>query len=864
MSWRFKFPLIVLALLALSIGLMGGFSQAARAAQPGASPAAPEDFVYSNWIEQPNSTFAFTRFDGEYSYDTGLVYFLGGRLADGNTDGSVWSYNPNTGAYADTGVDMPVPISNYQIARVVNGSGDEEFFLFGGRPAAGGVTNVVQSYIPASNSTVDYTATDPYPLSTSPGGMVVVDNIVYSFGGFDAVVVTDDTYFFDISAPAGSRFTAGPPLNMARSYIAATSVDGYVYAIGGDSWDGASLFAEEIAERLDTSNPVAWDDAGVADLPIACDETPAFGFDSDAAYDYAGTIIVGGCGQWSSEIDEVQFYDVAANTWDVDFPNLNQSRRNHAGAFIPIGDGTDGLPGVWVWGGIQAGDANVLTIPESNQITPLGDFTLVPQERYVPGFGTVTVEMGAANRSGGDDVFDLDYSDTAGWNIDGPATVAADDGETTAFTFDVEIPPSASCGELTVVTVEAQGQSNPGLTDTATATVQLTCETGIAGTIDDANTGLEIPSAYVYVELVGDDSVFAEAFANENGNYAIIDLAPGDYYLGVSAQGYEWSPLPDGWPSGADVVTVVDSAVTVHDVTLNAPLMEWSPNFFIPTADPGQVLHRTLTIDNTGTSDLFVSVGNYDGSVTPPPLDHPAMDPPFRVDPQILAEIEIDGATDFIVMMKEQADLSAAYGMADWAARGQYVYDTLLETANRTQAALRGDLAAEGLSFQPFIAANGLMVNGGGLDVVNALAARSDVAYLLANRSVPLADPASAPPASPEALTWGVMAVNADDVWTTHGVTGEGIVVANVDTGVEWTHSALDDQYRGGPGDHDYNWFMPTEGCAGQTEPCDNDGHGTHTMGTMVGSTDPTDPVNATEGIGVAPGAQWIACKGCD
>jgi hypothetical protein len=257
MSWRFKSLFVSLALFALSVGLIGGYSYAAPAAQSGASPAAPEDFVYSDWIEQPNSSFAFTRFDGEYSYDTGLVYFLGGRLADGNTDGSVWSYNPNTGVYSDTGVDMPVPISNYQIANVTNSSGDEVLMLFGGRPAAGGVTNAVQGYIPSSNSTVDYTGTDPYPVATSPGGSVVVDNIVYSFGGFDAVVVIDDTYIFDINAPAGSRFTAGPPLNLARSYIAATAVDGYVYAIGGDTWDGTALFAEEIAERLDTSNPVA-------------------------------------------------------------------------------------------------------------------------------------------------------------------------------------------------------------------------------------------------------------------------------------------------------------------------------------------------------------------------------------------------------------------------------------------------------------------------------------------------------------------------------------------------------------------------------------------------------------------------------
>src|SRR5262249_44865187 len=40
--------------------------------------------------------------------------------------------------------------------------------------------------------------------------------------------------------------------------------------------------------------------------------------------------------------------------------------------------------------------------------------------------------------------------------------------------------------------------------------------------------------------------------------------------------------------------------------------------------------------------------------------------------------------------------------------------------------------------------------------------------------------------------------------------------------------------------------------------PCDNNGHGTHTMGTMVGGD------NGANQIGVAPGAQWITAKGCE
>ena len=45
-------------------------------------------------------------------------------------------------------------------------------------------------------------------------------------------------------------------------------------------------------------------------------------------------------------------------------------------------------------------------------------------------------------------------------------------------------------------------------------------------------------------------------------------------------------------------------------------------------------------------------------------------------------------------------------------------------------------------------------------------------------------------------------------VWAM-GATGQGIVYANADTGVQWDHPALKDQYRGWDGqhaDHNYNW----------------------------------------------------------
>jgi subtilisin family serine protease len=100
--------------------------------------------------------------------------------------------------------------------------------------------------------------------------------------------------------------------------------------------------------------------------------------------------------------------------------------------------------------------------------------------------------------------------------------------------------------------------------------------------------------------------------------------------------------------------------------------------------------------------------------------------------------------------------------------------------------------------------------------------------------------------------------VNADDVWAL-GYDGSGMVVANLDTGVRYTHETLQPSYRGNLGgsfDHDHNWLDGVDGSA--SSPVDDHGHGSHTMGTMIG-----DDGGANQ-IGMAPGATWVACDSCD
>ncbi len=95
--------------------------------------------------------------------------------------------------------------------------------------------------------------------------------------------------------------------------------------------------------------------------------------------------------------------------------------------------------------------------------------------------------------------------------------------------------------------------------------------------------------------------------------------------------------------------------------------------------------------------------------------------------------------------------------------------------------------------------------------------------------------------------------INVPYLWS-KGYTGEGSVVCSFDTGVDGDHEMLSSKWRGNfGGPASMHWFGPR----GDSLPYDNLGHGSHTMGVMVGS-------NGTDTIGVAPGARWICAAVID
>lgn len=248
-----------------------------------------------------------------------------------------------------------------------------------------------------------------------------------------------------------------------------------------------------------------------------------------------------------------------------------------------------------------------------------------------------------------------------------------------------------------------------------------------------------------------------------------------------------------------------------------------------------------------------------------------------KIDASLWKKVESGKSIDFVAVMKQQADVSAAATLATKDEKGEYVFQILQTTARQTQKPVLQLLQNEQTTYQSFFIINAIYAVGDAR-LIRMLAERDDIAYIADNPRFPLQLPPNEPDeniiSARSAVEWGVQKISADQVWAL-GYTGQGVVVAGQDTGYDWSHPAIKPKYRGWNGtvaDHNYNWHdaihtlsplnhdsIPSPSlnpCGLDAKiPCDDDSHGTHTMGTMVGDD------GAGNQIGVAPGARWIGVR---
>ncbi|MBD3220868.1 S8 family serine peptidase [bacterium] len=226
-----------------------------------------------------------------------------------------------------------------------------------------------------------------------------------------------------------------------------------------------------------------------------------------------------------------------------------------------------------------------------------------------------------------------------------------------------------------------------------------------------------------------------------------------------------------------------------------------------------------------------------------------------------------------IVHLREQAPVDAISAdlstrQATRQQRNTEVVRALRETADRTQPPLLDDLSvAQGrgsvAGFTSYWIANIVVVQATE-DVIRDLVDRSDIAWIEPNFTVSLIEPVMSADATRDGteldsrgigLAPGIEAVRAPEVWNQLGIDGTGALIGSLDTGVDGNHPSLATRWRGISEPASECWLDVIG--SGASFPTDYNSHGTHTVGTMCGLA-PDDT------IGVAPGAQWIACNAID
>ena len=227
------------------------------------------------------------------------------------------------------------------------------------------------------------------------------------------------------------------------------------------------------------------------------------------------------------------------------------------------------------------------------------------------------------------------------------------------------------------------------------------------------------------------------------------------------------------------------------------------------------------------------------------------------VEKAVLDEIDAKGRASYWIEFDSDVDLSPAY-LLEWNERGWFVYKTLKEHAIETQAEAISYLQFTNTTFTSFWIANRILVTNADRLSLSRSMRLPNVFAITAQREYFLHQPdVSSTSNQVMYIEPNIAHVQAPEAWSL-GYDGTGLVVANIDTGVRYTHDALTGAYRGNDGagkySHDYNWFDPY---GTYSAPADRNGHGTHTMGIMVGND------GGSNKIGIAPGAEWIACRGC-
>lgn len=231
-----------------------------------------------------------------------------------------------------------------------------------------------------------------------------------------------------------------------------------------------------------------------------------------------------------------------------------------------------------------------------------------------------------------------------------------------------------------------------------------------------------------------------------------------------------------------------------------------------------------------------------------------------KIDAGLKEILEGNGQASILVSMKagtkDILDNLTRISFSSRTERSQALYDSLTARARNSQGQMLTFLSSPSTlkafqfgKVQSLWITNQIGIQDASEEFIELLASMDEISQIQEDEIVYLSQPIdNETPIEPPGPNnqWGIEKIDAPKAWLLfNGTDGTGITVANIDTGVRYTHEILRNNYK----NDNHSWYDPYN----RTEfAADYNGHGTHTMGTIVGEN----------GYGVAPQAKWIACKG--
>lgn len=247
-----------------------------------------------------------------------------------------------------------------------------------------------------------------------------------------------------------------------------------------------------------------------------------------------------------------------------------------------------------------------------------------------------------------------------------------------------------------------------------------------------------------------------------------------------------------------------------------------------------------------------------------------------KIDPVLNKYWSIQQQSPCIIVLKNQADLSEASGIQGKNEKAAFVFNKVkaIQLKNVQTPAY---LQKNGIPYKTLMIVNAYVVS---LNQKQAeeIAQLQEVALIAENATYAMSDVTNMPQslqknngiAERGFKNYAIDLMGVSSVWDL-GFKGQGVIIGAQDTGYDISHPAIRNRYAGWNSDslvHDYHWHDAIHGrhpknandnnpCGYDVKyPCDDDKHGTHTMGTMLG----TDHISG-ETIGIAPEARWIAAR---